>query len=80
MITTHTRPCPQRHGAEAWEQPRTRGLLSPSVSASNYAPGMMLSSPLAPALAHRRASSLMVLEISESEGVARSKMHALRCL
>ena len=41
-----------------WSRLQQRGCSALGVNASNYSPGMMLSSPLAPALAHRRTSSL----------------------
>ena len=70
-----------RHGAQALEQTRTRGLIYSATKQKtrNYAPGMMFCIPLAPALAHRCASSLMVSEMGVSDGLAPSKMHALRC-
>ena len=54
------------------------GVLSPT-SLQSYLSGMMLCSPVAPALAHMRASSLMMPESREVEGFSPSNMQAFRC-
>ena len=47
---------------------------APRSETRDYAPGIMFCSPVAPALAHSRASSLMVSEVKVIDGVAPSKI------